>query len=67
LNTTKRGKKKPAPKQEKPSQFNLFAQNQNPSNRSNSPISPQNTPLPDPRPYSGVLQEHYKQGSLVAE
>jgi hypothetical protein len=60
-----------------PRQLDLFANP--PANRPNSSISPPNpdpTPPPvqkspeqpaEPRPYSGILQEHHKQGSLVTE
>jgi hypothetical protein len=75
LNTTKKGKKKTPPSQAKPLQLNLFSQPvQNTVKNTGSPIIPPNpTPvpkpptLPAPRPYSGVLQEHHKQGSLVTE
>jgi hypothetical protein len=86
LNTQKRGKKKPAPKQGQPLQLNLFSQvqqemvkhNSNADNSRTNPVYPvfdarkeeldrQQRELQKPRPYSGSLQEHHKQGSLVAE
>jgi hypothetical protein len=75
LNTTRRGKKKTPPARARPVQLNLFSQPvqntaQNAGN-SNSPSNPTPAPkpsaLPDPRPYSGILQEHHKQGSMVVE
>jgi hypothetical protein len=76
LNTAKKGKKKPAPRQGKPVQLNLFSQPaQNTAQTVNRPDTPKNPvqpaskppTLPDPHPYSGNLQEHHKQGSLVVE
>jgi hypothetical protein len=91
LNATGRNKKKPAPKQGKPVQPNLFSQPQteaikNGTNNTNSNSNPTNSvpvypvfdarkeeleqqrqELEKPRPYSGILKEHHKQGSLVTE
>ncbi|MDR0506800.1 MAG: N-6 DNA methylase [Dysgonamonadaceae bacterium] len=71
LNRGKRKKKKIASKQGKQVQLNLFPQPQNPVNRPKSPISPNPTPIApppqDPRPWSGILQEHHRQGSMVVE
>jgi N12 class adenine-specific DNA methylase len=75
LNTTKRGKKKMPPAKARPVQLNLFSQpSQNTAQNAGSFNSlPNPTPapkpptLPDPRPYSGILQEHHKQGSMVVE
>jgi hypothetical protein len=78
LSTTKRGKKK-SKSASHSEQLNLFSQpaqnTAQTANRPNSPVSPQNPvqsapkppTLPDPRPYSGVLSEHHKQGSMVTE
>ncbi|MDR0384895.1 MAG: DNA methylase, partial [Prevotellaceae bacterium] len=91
LNTQKRGKRKPAPKQGQPVQLNLFSppptqtvnDNTNSVKFDNSPAnSVPAYPVFDarkeeldkhrreqekPRPYSGKLQEHHKQGLLVME
>ena len=70
LNTNKRRKKKPASKQEKPKQLNLFEQSANVKPTEKIPEIENKQETVDmtlPRPYSGILQEHHKQGSLVAE
>ena len=70
LNTNKRRKKKPASKQEKPKQLNLFEQPASVKLSAKTPEIEKKQEIADmtlPRPYSGILQEHHKQGSLVAE
>jgi N12 class adenine-specific DNA methylase len=79
LNTGKRGKKKAA--KANPAQLDLFSQPQksvSSQTAANKPVYPvydarkeeldrQQRELQEPRPYSGGLAEHHKQGSMVIE
>ena len=70
LNTAKK-RKKPAPAAN-PRQLDLFSTPpaSSPVNRPASPPSPNSpkpTPPTEPRSYSGNLQEHHKQGSMVTD
>jgi N12 class adenine-specific DNA methylase len=79
LNTNPPKKKKPATTQGRLVQPNLFSQSQTPTGKQNTAISypvsdarqeelqSQLRELEKPHPWSGNLQEHHKQGSLVVE